>query len=112
MTRPDLGWWRRLGLRGRITLVATLLFGVGVVTGLGDGVGFGVGVGDGNGKRTGIGVRRGAKVGSQASSISSNFSSPAAKPSNGQASAARYWNSRKRRSLPEKFVAEPCTART
>jgi signal transduction histidine kinase len=27
------GWWRRLGLRGRITLVATLLFAVGVVTG-------------------------------------------------------------------------------
>lgn len=27
------GWWRRLGLRGRITLVATLLFAVGVVVG-------------------------------------------------------------------------------
>jgi signal transduction histidine kinase len=33
VNRTNFGWWRRLGLRGRITLVATLLFGVGVVTG-------------------------------------------------------------------------------
>src|SRR6266436_6668104 len=37
---------------------------------------------------------------------------PSLSPSSGQASAARYWNSRKRRDRPEKLVAEPCTART
>src|SRR5580693_10169200 len=37
---------------------------------------------------------------------------PSFSPSSGQASAARYWYSRKRRDRPEKLVAEPCTART
>ena len=33
---------------------------------------------------------------------------PSLSPSSGQASAARYWYSRKRRGRPEKLVAEPC----
>src|SRR5439155_5783432 len=37
---------------------------------------------------------------------------PSLSPSSGQASAARYWYSRKRRDRPEKLVAEPCTVRT
>ena len=41
-----------------------------------------------------------------------NVSMPPGKPSIGQASAARNWNSSSRRSRSETFGAEPCTART
>jgi hypothetical protein len=54
----------------------------------------------------------GISVGLSASSKVPSFSIPSLKLSNGQASAAGYWNSKNRRSLPEKLVAEPCTART
>jgi len=65
----------------------------------------------GSGIRTGSGTSRGARLGSPTISGSLNFSMPSLSPSNGQASAARYWYSGKRRDRPEKLVAEPCTVR-
>jgi hypothetical protein len=69
-------------------------------------------LGCGSGIRTGSGTSRGARLGSPTISCSLNFSMPSLSPSSGQASAARYWYSRKRRDRLEKLVAEPCTART